>query len=203
MASVLVPTTRIERWIANFTARHGETRLGVDVGALTGAAADGSSFIATLPFEARYAGAADAAAFSAAAAPPADWGLLLVRKGGFAVARVHGGELHEHKVGRRHVQGRTKAGGWSQQRFARRRANQANAAYEAAAEHAARILDGLEGPVLTGGDHHGVDAVLTEPRLRGLTVSKVWLAVPDPNRAVLDQAVADAQAARIEVLNAD
>ena len=46
----------------------------------------------------------------------------------------------ESKVGQRHVQGRTKAGGQSQQRFARRRDNQARAAYEAAAEHAARIL---------------------------------------------------------------
>lgn len=151
MPNVAVPVARIQRWVENFAARHGETRLGVDSGALTGAAADGSSFIAALPFEKTYAGAADVEAFIAASAPPRDWGLLLVRKGGFAIARMSGGEIADHKIGRRHVQGKTKAGGWSQQRFARRRANQASAAYEAAAEHAARILDGLRGPLVTGG----------------------------------------------------
>ena len=69
--------------------------------------------------------------------------MLLVRKGGFAVARLAGDRIVESKVGQRHVQGRTKAGGQSQQRFARRRDNQARQAYEAAAEHAARILGEL------------------------------------------------------------
>jgi len=126
-----------------------------------------------------------------------------VRKGGFAVARLHGDETVESKTGQRHVQGRTKAGGQSQQRFARRRDNQARQAYEAAAEHAARILGGLRGPLVTGGDHTAVDEVLSDPRLRSATVVEPWLAVPDPRRAVLEQAVADAQAVRIEVLNAD
>ncbi len=76
-------------------------------------------------------------AFVAAAAPPEEWGVLLVRKGGFAVARLAGDRLAESKVGQRHVQGRTKAGGQSQQRFARRRDNQARDAYAAAADHAA------------------------------------------------------------------
>ena len=44
------------------------------------------------------------------------------------------------KVGSGYVQGRTKAGGWSQQRFARRRANQAHALWNDAADVAARIL---------------------------------------------------------------
>ena len=76
----------------------------------------------------------------------------------------------ESKVGQRHVQGRTKAGGQSQQRFARRRDNQARQAYEAAADHAARILGGLPrgSLVVTGGDHAAVDEVLADPRLSGL-----------------------------------
>lgn len=203
MPNVAVPVARIQRWVENFTARHGETLLAVDSGALTGAAADGSSFIATLPFEKTYAGPADVDVFTEAAAPPREWGLLLVRKGGFAIARIKDGGIADHKVGRRHVQGKTKAGGWSQQRFARRRANQASAAYEAAAEHAARILDGLAGPLITGGDHGGVDDVLGDRRLRALSVAGPWLAVQDPNRAVLDQAIEDAQKVRIEVLNAE
>ncbi len=203
MPNVAVPVVRIQRWVENFSVRHGEARLAVDSGALTGAAVDGSSFIATLPFDKTYAGGADLEGFVAAATAPAEWGILLVRKGGFAIARMSGGAIAEHKIGRRHVQGKTKAGGWSQQRFARRRANQASAAYEAAADHAARILDGLRGPLVTGGDHGGVDDVLTDRRLQALKVVGPWLAVQDPNRGVLDQAIEEAQKVRIEVLNAD
>ena len=130
--------------------------------------------------------------------PPGDWGVLLVRKGGFAVARLAGTELVEHKVGQRHVQGRTKAGGQSQQRFARRRDNQARQAYEAAADHAARLLAGL-GPVVTGGDRPAVQEVLADRRLAGLAVVGPWLPVPDPRRRELDAAIADAQAAAIEI----
>jgi hypothetical protein len=198
---VLVPAARMERWVLNFNGRHGTTALGVTDGALTGAASDGSTFTAHLPFEQRYAGLPDAAGFAAAGREsPADWGVLLVRKGGFAVARLAGERTVESKVGQRHVQGRTKAGGQSQQRFARRRDNQARQAYEAAADHAARIL--RPGPLVTGGDNAAVDEVLTDPRLRGMTVVEPWLPVPDPRRAVLDQAVRDATSVRVEVTNA-
>ena len=47
-----------------------------------------------------------------------------------------------------------------------------------------------------------VDAVLTDPRLVALTVVEPWLAVPDPRRAVLDAAIADTQAIRVDVTNA-
>ena len=203
MTIVLVPAARLEKWVLNFQGRHGVTGLSVVGGALHGAASDGSTFIARLPFAKGYDGLPDAAACAAAVTAPSDWGVLLVRKGGFAVARLSGVAIGESKVGQRHVQGRTKAGGQSQQRFARRRDNQARQAYEAAAEHAARILGGLRGPLVTGGDHTAVDEVLSDPRLRSATVVEPWLAVPDPRRAVLEQAVADAQAVRIEVLNAD
>ena len=187
----------------NFNGRHGTTALGVTDGALTGAASDGSTFTAHLPFEQRYAGLPDAAGFAAAGREaPEDWGLLLVRKGGFAVARLAGERTVESKVGQRHVQGRTKAGGQSQQRFARRRDNQARQAYEAAADHAARILGSLAGPVVTGGDHGAVDEVLADPRLRGLHTVGPWLPVPDPRRGVLEAAVADARSIRVEVVNA-
>jgi hypothetical protein len=118
------------------------------------------------------------------------------------VARLEQAASVESKVGQRHVQGRTKAGGQSQQRFARRRDNQARAAYEAAADHAARIL--RAGPLVTGGDRVAVDEVLDDPRLArlGVTVVEPWLAVPDPRRAVLDQAVGDACSLRVTVHNA-
>jgi hypothetical protein len=193
MPLVRVPAARMVRWIANFEERHGPAALAVRDGALSGVAADGSSFTARLPYDRDYAGPADPAAFVAAMAPPQDWGVLLVRRGGFAVARLHGAEVIGSKVGQRHVQGRTKAGGWSQQRFARRRANQARAAFEAAGEHAERILSGLSGPVVFAGDEEAApDGAL---RLAGH--------VPDPRRDVLEKAIADAQAATIEVVNAD
>jgi hypothetical protein len=197
---VLVPPTRLLRWVDNFVARHGATTYAVRDGALCGTATDGSSFAARLPFGASYDGVPDVVDLLAAAAPPARWGVLLVRKGGFAVARLEGEQLVEHKIGQRHVQGRTKAGGQSQQRFARRRDNQARQAYEAAAEHAARIL--RPGPLVTGGDRGAVEEVLADPRLSGAEVVEPWLAVPDPRRAVLDRAIADAQSLAVSVTNA-
>lgn len=202
MTRILVPRDRVPRWVENFAARHGATDLAVAGGSLRGVAEDGSTFEARLPFDGGYDGAADVDAFVAAATPPDAWGVLLVRKGGFAVARMAGERLTESKVGQRHVQGRTKAGGQSQQRFARRRDNQAREAYGAAADHAARILAGLSGPLVVGGDRSAADSVLADPRLAGLTVVDPWLAVPDPRRAVLDAAVADAQAVAVDVENA-
>lgn len=202
---VSVPVARLDRWVANFSSAHGDTALTATGGRLVGAAADGSTFTATLPFGRSFGGPAEADAFAAAAAVPPAWGVLLVRKGGFAVARLSGDALVDSKVGQRHVQGRTKAGGQSQQRFARRRDNQARQAFEAAAGHAVRVLLAADLDVLvTGGDHAAVDAVLSDPRLAHLAerVVNPWLPVPDPRRSVLDQAVADASAIRLTVVNA-
>ena len=93
------------------------------------------------------------------------------------------------RTGQRHVQGRTKAGGQSQQRFARRRDNQARQAYEAAAGHALADPGERHYPDRDGGDHRAVEEVLADPRLRRLSVVAPWLPVPDPRRAVLEQAV--------------
>lgn len=221
MPEVLVPADRVERWVANFATRHGEARLVVATGALHGTAPDRSTFAVRLPFDAAYDGPPDPAAFTAAVLAPELWGVLLVRKGGFAVARCQRERIVASKVGQRHVQGRTKAGGQSQQRFARRRDNQARQAYEAAADHAARLLSGSgtgsasDGAsddragatsrvrtVVTGGDRTAVEEVLTDPRLARLVVVGPWLAVPDPRRGVLEQALLDAQSVRIEVTNA-
>jgi len=205
VTSVLVPPARLERWVANFTDRHGPTTLTVEAGALTGAAQDDSTFRAVPPLERQHHGAADVAelAATALAAVPDDWGVVLVRKGGFAIARLSRTAVVASKVGQRHVQGRTKAGGQSQQRFARRRDNQARAAYEAAADHAARLLGDLAGPVVVGGDRGAVDEVLADARLARLAVVGTRLPVPDPRRGVLEQAVADALSVRVEVINAD
>lgn len=196
---LLLPAGRVVRWVDNFAARHPGARLEVHRGALCGAADDGASFEARLPFGLTHPGPADAVALVASLAAPADWGVLLVRKGGFAVGRLAGERLVASKVGQRHVQGRTKAGGQSQQRFARRRDNQARQAYEAAGEHAVRLLGDLRGPLATGGDRGAVEAVLSDPRLRGAAPVERWLAVPDPRRAVLEAAVEEALAIEVVV----
>ena len=191
---VLVPRARVVRWCDNFERRHDGAAYDVRDGALRVLGADGSVAVLRLPFDRVYGGPPVPAQLAEASRPTGTWGVLLVRKGGFAVARVEGEHLVEHKVGQRHVQGRTKAGGQSQQRFARRRDNQARAAYEAAADHAARILAGPLEALVTGGDRAAVDAVLTDPRLATAASMRttLWLPVPDPRRAVLDRAVADA-----------
>ena len=148
----------------------------------------------------------DPAEFGAHVQRPWRLGVILVRRGGFAVAHVRGAEQIETKVGRRHVQGKTKAGGWSQQRFARRRDNQAKEAYEAAAGHAQRIL----GPVsknldllVVGGDKAGVRAVLDDPRVQTLAdVPQQWVTdVADPRRSVLDDVIGRVRSVRIEVVD--
>ena len=118
-------------------------------------------------------------------------GAVLVRRGGYAVGRFEGRRLVGSKVGSAYVQGRTKAGGWSQQRYARRRANQAREAYDEAADVVTTLLlphtDDLAA-VVGGGDAVGVHAVLGDPRLarlRALLQPRV-LPTPDPRLRVLE-----------------
>jgi hypothetical protein len=199
--TVLVPASRVVRWFENFGTRHGDPGFDVHEGSLRAVAPDGSTAVAALPFGASYDGPGDPDSFAAAVVVPDRWGVLLVRKGGFAVATVVGGTVAGSKVGQRHVQGRTKAGGQSQQRFARRRDNQARQAYEAAAEHAVRILDPRLSALVCGGDRSAVEAVLADPRLAVLAGRRAepWLAVPDPRRGVLEKAVVDGSSVRVTV----
>jgi VLRF1 release factor-like protein len=83
-----------------------------------------------------------AALLAAHARAPRTVGVLLVRLGGYAAGVFTGYPpvLADSKVGSRLVHGRSAAGGWSQQRFARRREKQANEALEAAADTAAAVF---------------------------------------------------------------
>jgi hypothetical protein len=194
--TVLVPAARLVRWLENFETRHGPAAVRCD-GVVVATAEDGSVARIHGPF---------GVPLSSVDSVPTQvrWGLLIVRKGGFAVAAGTSPEPTLKKHGRRHVQGRTKAGGQSQQRFARRRDNQAQQAYDAAADHAHRILvqefGGVEA-LVCGGDRSAVHQVLQDPRLRSLVdkVTEPWLAVPDPNATVLKQAISDAWSCRIEI----
>ena len=117
-------------------------------------------------------------------------GVLLVRLGGYAAGVFTGSEpvLEASKVGSRLVHGRSAAGGQSQQRFARRRENQARQALTAAADTAAAVfgpyrLDAL----VLGGDKRAFASIRTDVRLAPFFKVAVdtFLTVPDPRLTVL------------------
>jgi hypothetical protein len=229
---VHVAPERLAGWVQRFAASHGEVSRSVATTSDRGAspsssllltAADGSWARLTSWTDAPNVARADAGVpdVEAGGAPwPGDWTtppvllVVLVRRGGFAVAvATPAGELAASKVGTRHVQSRTAAGGWSQQRYARRRSNQADALVEAVVGHAARVLGdgeavaGTVGGLVLGGDRSLTAQVLQElatgPRSRLLGIPRRELPdLPDPRRAVLDDAVARGRAVLVEVVNA-
>lgn len=132
-------------------------------------------------------------------------GVVLVRLGGYAAGVFEGERLVASKVGARLVQGRTAAGGWSQQRFARRRRQQAGQAREAAADAAARVLLPWLGrleAVVFGGDRRSVDALRGDRRLDPLFALEAgpFLTVPDPRLQVLQDTPRDFRAVRVRVV---
>ena len=209
--TVLVPPGRVERWLDNAAARHGafvEVDAGAEGVVLT--CADGAVLRLEPPFGWDGAGPAALTRLGVAARSRHRVAVLLVRRGRWAVAVFDGADLVVSKVDSRLVQGRTAAGGWSQQRFARRRGNQTDAVVDHAVETAVRVLlPHAAGCVAlaTGGDRGLVDEVLADRRLAGLAglrrlepvevgepTKQELLATPDRFRAVRVH-VADAPAA--------
>jgi hypothetical protein len=196
MRTVTVPSDRLRRWLGGFVERHGPTRTetGAELVTLTGS--DGARASIEVPFPPLVGELAEHVERSRRV------GVLLVRRGGHAAGIFDGTELVSSKVDSSYVQGTTKAGGWSQQRYARRRANQSKAAFADAADIAARIL--LAGPLdalVCGGDRRAVDEVLADPRLAPLRplVTGRLLAVPDPRLKVLQATPEQFLAVRIDL----
>jgi len=112
--------------------------------------------------------------------------------------------LVEHKTGTRYVQGRTSAGGWSQQRYARRRAHQAEGLVAAVAEVAHRIvLTDLPEALVLGGDRRLGQQVLARPelaRLAGLPRRELT-DIADPRFAVLQRSLVRGRSVAITVRN--
>lgn len=177
---VTVSPARLPRWLDGFAERHGEVTTTAGAEEVRLLAADGAEAVVEVPFPPLTGDLVEHVGRERTV------GVCLVRKGGHAVGVFVGDELVDSKVGSRHVQGRTAAGGWSQQRFARRREGQTAVAVHAAADTAARVLLGRAlDAVVVGGDRGMVDEVLQDPRLRHLPVSGRLLDVPDPRLAVL------------------
>ena len=192
---VEVDPQRLPRWLAGFAERHGTYQVAPGPRLV---AADGA--LAELHPPPGVPAIADLDLFVDAVGQPRRIGLLLARRGGVAVGVALGDRLEASKVDSRYVQGRTAAGGWSQQRFARRRENQARAAAADGADVAARVLlpavDRLTA-VVTGGDRRAVDVILADPRLAAVAALRAdrFLAVGEPRLAVLESAARQARAA--------
>lgn len=204
---VQVAPERLERWLAGFAERHGPLTWTTGRAHLHATGADGARLWIRIPFPPLVgADAADPAADAGTAARPDPAaaallahvlrprrvGVLLVRRGGHAAGVFDGTRLVASKVGSSYVQGTTKAGGWSQQRFARRRANQARAAFADAADAAVRVLlpeSARLDALVCGGDRTAVEAALADVRLDPVRhlVTGTLLAVPDPRLRVLER----------------
>ncbi|RIV36873.1 acVLRF1 family peptidyl-tRNA hydrolase [Micromonospora radicis] len=203
---VVVDPARLARWVAGFAERHGPPNTTVGERGLLLTAPDGATAELSPPPGAPVTETVDA--FVAAAVASRRIGLLLARKGAVAMGVAEGERLPVHKVDTRYVQGRTAAGGWSQQRFARRRDNQAKAALTDAVDLAVRLLlpqaDRLDA-VVAGGDRRAVDTVLADRRLAPLAALRAdrLLDVPEPRHAVLVAAVAAARAVHVLVRDPD
>ena len=196
---VEIDLDRLPGWVQRFGVRHGALtkEVVVDDGhqSLAIGAADGARADLAVPF-----GALDAAngplieRLIDQVGAARTIGVLLVRRGGWAVAVVADGTVLAADTGGGYVQGTTKAGGWSQQRYARRRGNQTQQVWDRAADGAVRVFAAHRSAIsalVTGGDRAGVSAVLSDERLADLSplVDSRFFAIGDPNRTVLDDVV--------------
>lgn len=190
-----IDPARLDRWISGFADRHGATTEAVEPGpgVVRRLVAPDGAVAQVLPWA---EGAPDL---------PTRLGLLLVRRGGYAVGRAEGGRLVDHYCGTRYVQSRTAKGGWSQQRFARRRGNQADALVARAVEQARDRLLSPTGPRVTamvlGGDKALVRQLLEDADLAPLArlPRRTFHDLPDPRLTVLQEALRRGRATRIKL----
>ena len=185
-----VAPERLGRWLDGVGERHGAfTEVSTADGVVHVTCADSTTLSLRAPFDwdpepTLLTG------FTAAARRPRRAAVLLVRRGRWAVGVFDGSDLIVSKVDARQVQGRTAAGGWSQQRFARRRGHQTDAVVEHAVGTAVRVLlphAGGLAALFTGGDRGLVDEVLADPRLKAVAGLRrePALDVGEPTKAVL------------------
>jgi hypothetical protein len=185
-----VAPERLGKWLDGVADRHGEfSDVALVDGTVQVTCADTTTVALRPPFD-WTPGPALLTSLTSAAREPHRAAVLLVRRGRWAVGVFDGTDLLVSKVDARQVQGRTAAGGWSQQRFARRRGHQTDAVVDHAVETAVRVLLPHAGSVaglFTGGDRGLVDEVLADRRLAPLAAVRrePHLDVGEPTKAVL------------------
>ncbi|HUQ57380.1 acVLRF1 family peptidyl-tRNA hydrolase [Lentzea sp.] len=196
--AVEVEPERVTGWIGRFADRHGAVDVRVSDREVVITAADG----ATATFATRGGTSVEEVVEELIA--PRRIGLVLVRLGGHSVGVAFGGRVEVSATDRKQVHGRIRAGGWSQQRFARRREGQARVALQAAADDVFRVLvprlAQLDGVVL-GGDWQALDVLRNDRRLTGVfrMAEDRVLDVPEPRRTVLDEAAERARCVEIVI----
>jgi hypothetical protein len=200
-----VAPERLGRWLDGVAERHGAfTDVREADGVLHVTCADTTALALRAPFD-WTPGPALLTSFTAAAREPRRAAVLLVRRGRWAVGVFDGSDLVVSKVDARLVQGRTAAGGTSQQRYARRRGNQTDAVVEHAIDTAVRVLLPHSPTVValfTGGDRGLVDQVLADRRLAPLAALRrePALDVGEPSKAVLLETPAQFRAVDVHIV---
>ena len=195
--AVEVEPERVEGWIGRFADRHGAVEVRIDDHVRI-TAEDG----ATATFATRGGTSVEEVIENLTA--PRRIGLVLVRLGGHSIGVAFGGKVEVSTTDRKQVHGRIRAGGWSQQRFARRREGQARVALQAAADDVVRVLvprlAELDSVVL-GGDWQALDVLRVDRRLRDVfaKAEERVLDVPEPRRAILDEAAERARCVEIVI----
>jgi hypothetical protein len=207
---VSVAPERLSRWIAGFRTRHGSVTVAPSsAGFLTlvGADEDTATFHPAYGMSVPGSSASllDLDAFVEAASSPRLMGFVLARRTAAAVGVASGHDLVSSKIETFYVQSRTAAGGWSQQRYARRRSNQAAAGVREAADLVLRLVVPSApalAAVVCGGDRPTVEAIMSDPRLDVLAPLRDprLLDVAEPRHAVLVDAVAAAYAVPIHLV---
>ena len=209
--AVEVEPERLRRWLDRFAERNdGVLRTELDPRQVRFTGGNGVTATVPIPFEplaVEPGTCVDGASVEVLldhVEKPRRIGLLLARLGGHSVGVAEGGRVTVSRTDRRLVHGRNAAGGWSQQRFARRRDGQARQALRAAADDTADVLGSriadLDAVVL-GGDRRALDELKTDRRLADVFAKAEprVLDVAEPRRTVLDEAAQRARAVEIIV----
>jgi hypothetical protein len=206
--AVEVDPERVVGWFDRFAERHnGIAHAEITPHEVRVTAADGATAGVTVPFGPLVPPPDPRLAVEVLALHllrPRRIGLVLVRLGGHSVGIAFGGRVETSRTDRRLVHGRNAAGGWSQQRFARRREGQTRVALQAAATDTFEVLmprlAELDG-IMLGGDQHALDTLRGDPRLSPVfaRAEPRVLAVPEPRRTVLDEAAKRARSVEIVV----
>ena len=203
---VEVAADRLAGWVNRFGGRNdGLTSVAADGTRLTITGGDGTVAVLEVPFGPMTLGHPEPLeALLDHLAGLGGLGIVLVRGGAHSVGVARDGLVLSSSTDRAYLQGRTAAGGWSQQRFARRRGNQRAASFDSAAGTAARILTPIAGSLdglVLGGDRGALAAVLADPRLAALQKlpARTFPDVAEPRRAVLDAIAARSLSVQITV----
>ncbi len=146
--TALVAAARLQGWVDRFAASHGPVAEDLDDGGVLLRAADGATALLKAPWPADGRpgrGATEVDRLASLANQERGLGLLLVRKGGYAIAAASGSTILASKSGSRFLEAK------------------------ATAEHAARIFSEHQIEYLVpGGDRVLVEQVLSQPLLRAI-----------------------------------